>query len=118
VTEDELADFLGAAGLAAAGEDVRAHPNWGRWFEHRAALSWLAPLLDHPSRSIDDLARIGAPTLLTKGTASSPVDRRLVDVLGERLANLRVREFEGDHAHHIEQLDAFLDALEIHLASA
>jgi pimeloyl-ACP methyl ester carboxylesterase len=118
VSEDELVIFLRLGGLAELGGDVRSHPNWGRWVEHRATLSWLSPLLEHPERSIDDLARIAAPALVTKGTDSTPVDRRLVDVLGERLPNARVREFEGDHAHHIEQIDAFLDALEGHLAQA
>jgi pimeloyl-ACP methyl ester carboxylesterase len=116
VSEDELATFLRLGGLAEPGEDVRSHPNWSRWAEHRATLSWLSPLLDHPERSIDDLARIAAPTLVTKGTHSTPIDRRVVDVLGERLPNARVREFGGDHAHHIEQIDAFLEALEVHLA--
>ncbi|HEX7171281.1 MAG TPA: alpha/beta hydrolase [Candidatus Limnocylindria bacterium] len=118
VSEDELATFLRLGGLAEAGEDLRSHPNWRRWVEHRATLSWISPLLDHPERSIDDLARIAAPALVTKGTKSTPVDRRLVDVLGERLPSARVREFEGDHAHHIEQIDSFLDALERHLAQA
>ena len=73
-------------------------------------------MLENPERSVDDLARIEAPALLTKGTRSDQIDRHLVDVLGERLPNAQVREFEGDHAHHIEQLDAFTDALESHLA--
>jgi pimeloyl-ACP methyl ester carboxylesterase len=118
VSEDHLATFLRLGGLAEPGEDVRLHPNWSRWAERRTTLSWLSPLLDHPGRSIDDLARIAAPTLVTKGTNSTPVDRRLVDVLGERLPNAHVREFGGDHAHHLEQIDAFLDALEGHLAQA
>jgi pimeloyl-ACP methyl ester carboxylesterase len=115
VSEDELATFLRHGGLAESGEDVRSHPNWG---EHRTTLSWLSPLLDHPERSIDDLGRITAPALVTKGTSSTPLDRRLVDVLGKRLPNARVSEFEGDHAHHIQQIDPFLDALEAHLAQA
>jgi len=118
VSEDELATFLRLGGLAEPGEDVRSHPNWGRWVEHRTTLSWLGPLLDHPERSIDELARIAAPALVTKGTNSTPADRRLVDVLGDRLPNARVREFQGDHAHHIEHIEAFLDALEVHLAQA
>lgn len=118
VSEDELATFLRLGGLAEASEDVRSHPNWTRWAEHRATLSWLSPLLDHPERSIDDLERIAAPTLVTKGTDSTPIDRRLVDVLGERLPNARVREFHGDHAHHIERIDDFLVALEAHVAQA
>lgn len=118
VSEDELATVLRIGGLAESGGDVRSHPNWERWVAHRATLSWLSPLLEHPERSIDDLARIAAPALVTKGTNSTTVDRRLVDVLGERLPNARVTEFEGDHAHHIEQIDAFLEALETHLAQA
>jgi pimeloyl-ACP methyl ester carboxylesterase len=118
VSEDELATFLRLGGLADAGEDVRDHPNWARWVVHRTTLSWVSPLLDHPERSIADLGRITAPSLVTKGTISTPLDRRLVDVLGERLPNARVAEFEGDHAHHIQQIDAFLDALEDHLAQA
>lgn len=118
VSEDDLATFLRLGGLSEPGEDVRSHPNWGRWVEHRTTLSWLSPLLDHPERSIEELTRIRAPVLATKGTASTPLDRRLVDVLGERLPSARVEEFEGDHAHHIEQIDAFLDALEAHLAQA
>ena len=116
VSEDELATFLRLGGLTASGEEVRLHPNWSRWAGHRATLSWLSPLLDHPERAIDGLGRIVAPTLVTKGTRSTPLDRRVVDVLGERLPNAHVLEFHGDHAHHIEQLDAFLDALEAHLA--
>lgn len=118
VGENELATFLRLGGLAAPDEDVRSHPNWARWADHRATLSWLGPLLDHPERSIDDLARIASPALVTKGTNSTLVDRRLVDVLGKRLPNAEVKEFDGDHAHHIEQIDPFLHALENHLAQA
>lgn len=116
VSEEELITFLRLGGLAAPEEDVRSHPNWGRWAAHRTTLSWLSPLLDHPERSIDDLARITAPSLLTRGSASTPLDRRLVDTLGTRLPNARVQEFPGDHAHHIEAIDDFVEALAGHLA--
>ena len=65
---------------------------------HPATLSWLSALLHHPERSIDDLARIAASTLVTRGTNSTPIDRRVVDVLGKRLSNARAREFPGDQA--------------------
>ena len=116
VSEDDLVTFLRLGGLAEPDGDARSHANWERWSTHRATLSWLNPLLDRPERAIDDLSRITAPTLLTKGTQSTPVDRRIVDLLGERLPDAQMREFEGDHAHHIEQIDGFLDALEGHLA--
>jgi pimeloyl-ACP methyl ester carboxylesterase len=118
VSEGELTTFLRVSGFVAPGEDVRSHPKWGRWVAHRATLSWLGPLLDRPERSIDDLVRIAAPALVTKGTNSDAVDRRLVDVLGERLSDVQVKEFEGDHAHHIESIDAFLDSVEAHLGEA
>lgn len=118
VGEDDVATFLRLGGLAQPGEDVRLHPNWARWLAHRTTLSWLGPLLDRPERSADDLNRIQAPTLVTKGIASSQVDRRIADVLGERLPRAKVLEFEGDHAHHVQQIDAFVDALEEHLAGA
>lgn len=118
VGEDDLATFLQLGGLAETGQEVRSHPNWGRWMEHRMTLSWLSPLLDHPERSVAELARITAPVLVTKGASSTRLDRRLVDVLGERLPNARVMEFRGDHAHHIEQIDVFLDAFEAHLAQS
>jgi hypothetical protein len=53
--------------------------------------------------------------LLTKGDRAADLDRRVVDVLGERLPVASVVELEGDHAHHIESIDAFLRALEGHI---
>ena len=58
------------------------------------------------------------PVLLTKGTGTADWLKRLVDVLGEKLPNATVVELEGDHAHHIESIDAFLAALEAHLVRA
>jgi hypothetical protein len=51
-------------------------------FVGRARASGARPLLDHPERSIGDVARIAPPALVTKGTNSRLVDRRLVNVLG------------------------------------
>jgi len=47
-------------------------------FVGRARASGARPLLDHPERSIGDVARIAPRTLVTKGTNSRLVDRRLV----------------------------------------
>lgn len=82
---------------------------------HRMALSWQGEQLDHPARSAEELAGITRPVLLTKGTTTADWLKRLVDVLGERLPNASVVELEGDHAHHIESIDAFLGSLEAHL---
>ncbi|MEX0789599.1 MAG: alpha/beta hydrolase [Actinomycetota bacterium] len=118
VTEDDLATFLELAGFVESARDARSHPNWARWLPHRMALSWQGEKLDHPERSVEELARIACPVLLTKGTRTADWMKRLVDVLGERLLNASVVELEGDHAHHIESIDAFLTALDAHLARA
>jgi hypothetical protein len=44
--------------------------------------------------------------------------KRVVDVLGERLQNASVVELDGDHAHHLQSIDAFLETLEGHLTRA
>jgi pimeloyl-ACP methyl ester carboxylesterase len=118
VSEDDLAEFLELAGFVESARLARSHPNWDRWLTHRMALSWQGEKLDHPERTVEDLARITCPVLLTKGTRTSEWLKRLVDVLGERLPNASVVELEGDHAHHIQSIDAFLGALERHLAMA
>lgn len=115
VSEDDLATFLELAGFVESARDAPSRPNWERWLAHRMALSWQGEKLDHPERSVDELARITCPVLLTKGTRTADWLKRLVDVLGERLPNASVVELEGDHAHHIESIDAFLVALDEHL---
>jgi hypothetical protein len=42
----------------------------------------------------------------------------VVDVLAERLPNATVVELPGDHAAHIQNIDAFLEALESHVTTA
>ena len=81
------------------------------------ALSWQGEKLHHPERSVQELGRITCPVLLSKGTTTADWLKRLVDVLGTRLPDASVVELEGDHAHHIESIDAFLGALEAHLRS-
>lgn len=115
VTEDDLARFLELAGFVERAGDAPSHPNWDRWLAHRMALSWQGDELDHPGRSVEELARITCPVLLTKGTRTADWLKRVVDVLGGRLPDASVLELEGDHAHHIQSIDAFMAALEAHL---
>lgn len=107
VTEGDLANFLELAGFVESAEDAPSHPNWERWLNHRMALSWQGEELDHPARTVDELAHVICPTLLTKGTRTAGWLKRVVDVLGERLPHSEVAQFEGDHAHHIQSIDAF-----------
>lgn len=118
VTEDDLAEFLRLAGLVQSGEDPRQHPLWDRWLPHRMALSWQSEELDRSGRSVDDLVKIRCPVLLVRGDVTAEVEKRVVGVLAERLPNATLVELPGDHAAHIQSIDAFLEALENHLATA
>lgn len=117
INEDDLAAFLEYAGFVSSKEEARQHPNWERWVPHRMTLSWYSKDFDQPRRTIDELANIQCPVLLIKGTVTTEAEKRVVDVLGERLANAKVVELEGDHACHIQSIDAFLQAFEDHLAT-
>ena len=116
VSEDDVAEFLELAGLAPSKEQVREHPGWPRWVPHRMALSWSSRQADRPDRDIAELAGIRCPVLLVRGSATTDWLKRVVAVLDERLPDTRVLELPGDHACHLENPDAFLAALERHLA--
>jgi pimeloyl-ACP methyl ester carboxylesterase len=118
LTEDDLADFLVLAGFADSTDAARVHPGWASWLEHRQALSWQSMALARPNRSLEDLALVGAPTLLVKGTDSAPAARRAVDILGDLLPNAVVLELPGDHAAHIVSIDRFLDEMRSHIEAA
>ena len=116
VTEDDLAAFLEAAGLASSKEEARSDPYWERAVPHRMALSWFSEDLLGSRRSIQELANIGCPVLLVKGSVTTDAEKHLVDVLAKRLPDATVLELPGDHASHIQSIDAFLVAFERHLA--
>ena len=118
VTEADLARFLVLAGFVEEEATARSHPAWERWASHRMTLSWQSETLDHPRRSVDDLWRVRSPTILFKGTLTADWLKRVADVLGERLPDASVVELEGDHACHIQSIDAFLEAFEKHLLRA
>jgi hypothetical protein len=61
---------------------------------------------------------VGRPVQLVKGAVSTAWLRRIVDILARWFTQTTVLELEGDHACHIQSMDAFLDALDKHLASA
>lgn len=118
ISEDDLAAFLSLAGFAPTPAAARADPNWERWVPHRMALSWQSKELERSGRSIEELAGIGCPVLLVKGTVTGDWEKRVVDELGARIPGARVVELEGDHASHIQSINAFLEELEAHLATA
>ncbi|MFI1768724.1 alpha/beta fold hydrolase [Streptomyces sp. NPDC020800] len=116
VSEDDLAEFLELAGLTPSKDQARTHPAWPRWVPHRMALSWSSEQADRPHRDVAELGDIQSPVLLVHGSATTDWLKRVVAVLDERLPDTRVLELPGDHASHLENADAFLAALERHLA--
>ena len=117
VTEDDLAALLEAAGLASSKEEARSDPYWERALPHRMALSWYSEDFDRSARSVEELVNIRCSVLLVKGSVTTEAEKRVVDILAERLPNATVLELVGDHASHIQSIDAFLDAFEKHLAT-
>jgi pimeloyl-ACP methyl ester carboxylesterase len=115
VTEDDLAVFLSSAGFVEDPSQARHHPYWERAMPHRMTLSWLSQGLMESDCTIDDLATIGCPVLLTKGTTTVWWETLVVDLLGEYLPNARIVELDGAHSHHIESIDRFIEELETHL---
>ncbi|MGH8925625.1 MAG: alpha/beta fold hydrolase [Acidimicrobiia bacterium] len=115
VSDDDLARFLFVAGFVGDPAQARSDPYWERAWPHRMALSWLSEKLMGSDHSVADLAAVNCPVLLTKGTETGTVERRVVDLLALHLPNARVVELEGSHAHHIESIDRFLEELEAHL---
>ena len=116
VSDEDLTRFLQVAGFIEPGEDAIQHPNWQRWVPHKQALSWQGEKVDRSGRTVEELRTISCPVLLVKGAATADWLKRVVDVLGQRVPSAKVVELEGDHASHIHSIDAFLDALEAHLA--
>lgn len=82
------------------------------------ALSWLSEKLMGSDHTLADLAAVECPVLLTKGTMTAKAERRIVDLLALHLPDATVVDLEGSHAHHIESIDRFLDALERHLQAS
>jgi pimeloyl-ACP methyl ester carboxylesterase len=118
VTDDDLARVLYAAGFVSDPAQARSDPYWEKAWPHRMALSWLSENLMGSDHTLKDLARVECPVLLTKGTETGKVERRVVDLLARHLPDARVVELEGTHAHHIESIDRFLEALDQHLRAS
>ncbi len=108
VSEEQLAWFCHFAGFVPPGVDPRSLPPWRSWAQHRQSLRHG----DAPFRHEEDIARLRSftkPTLLFKGSASSPWLNDIVDALGGELPQASVHELPGGHALHIASMDRFLE---------
>lgn len=118
VTDDDLAKFLTLAGFVKDEAEARTDPVWERAWPYRQTLSWLSEGVLGSDWSLDDLSGIRCPVLLTKGTESAAADRKIVDLLHTHLPDSRVIEYDGTHAHHIENLARFVSDLRDHMERA
>jgi pimeloyl-ACP methyl ester carboxylesterase len=111
ITERELAQFMRMAGLVAPGEDPRQSRAWPVAFAHRQALSsahLVAAHDDDPER----LRHLKVPTLLIRGTHSTPGDRAAVEALAKHIPGATVAELPGNHACHLTAFEPFMDVLQ------
>ena len=117
MSEDDLIEFIHAAGVMPRDADPRQHPGWPLWVPFRQSLSWASPDFYRDERlSLDDLVAIDRPTLLVRGDRTALWLSAIVDVLVARMPDRRLLELSGGHASHLESIDAFVPALREHLA--
>jgi pimeloyl-ACP methyl ester carboxylesterase len=117
ITEDQLEQFLHRAGLVPSETNPRNLPQWPLWVQHRQSLRAVPAIAEYQGDR-RRLSELTAPTLLVKGTESTPLDRRIVDKLAEQLPNAQVAELPGDHASHIASMEPFLERMATFQASA
>ena len=110
ITEDMLAKFLQHAGFVAPGQNARELPQWDRWVPFRRSLR-NSPAVVGFKDDIKRLEQFQVPTLLVKGTGSSPWLHRIIDTLGTTIPNSRTVEFPAGHAPHIISMDKFMEQL-------
>lgn len=110
VSEDQLEEFLRLAGLSPPGTSVRSMPSWPSWVTHRRSLRQGPALFAHRDEA-SRLRGFGRPVLLFKGTGSSYVFHRIVDVLDRTFPDARLVELPGGHAPQLVAMDEFLRVL-------
>jgi pimeloyl-ACP methyl ester carboxylesterase len=112
VTEDQLASFVGQAGLCPPDTSPKDLPQWPVWVQHRRSLR----TGDAPWAHKDDAARLRAfdkPVLLVKGTGSAYVLHRISDALAKTLPRAQTIELPGGHAPNIASMDVFLERMAV-----
>lgn len=110
VSEDQLERFLIQAGFGAPGVSIRALSPWPTWVKHRRSLLQGPAVFAHTDRA-ERLRAFQRPVLLFKGTGSTRVFHRIIDVLGTTLPNARVVELPGGHGPQLAATDDFLRIL-------
>jgi pimeloyl-ACP methyl ester carboxylesterase len=116
-SEDDVRQFLAGVGVASPDTDFSALPQWEFWLACRQVLSWYGDrALRSAEAGMEGFERLDVPTLLVRGTSTAPWLRKVVDLLDGGLPNARVVELAGGHASMLESPEAFLAALNEHVA--
>jgi pimeloyl-ACP methyl ester carboxylesterase len=111
VSEAQLVAFMHTLDLLPPGVDPRTLSQWPIWLEHRQSLRIGDAEYRH-SDNIDRLRAVTPPVLLVRGADSNPVTHRIADMLVEEVPHARPVTLPGDHAAHIESLEAFMALFE------
>jgi pimeloyl-ACP methyl ester carboxylesterase len=110
VNEDQLAAFLGQAGLCPPGKRPQDLPQWPVWLQHRRSLRTGDAAFAHDDRA-ERLRSFAAPVLLVKGSGSSHFLHRIIEALAATLPHASSIELPGGHAPQIVSADPFLERL-------
>ncbi len=111
ITEEMLEKFLHRAGLVPPGRSARELPQWNNWVSFRQSLRNNPYVVSHQDER-QRLKNFSAPTLLVKGTGSTPWLHKIVEGLAENMPHAKVVEFPGGHAPHLVAIEQFLTELE------
>jgi len=117
VTDDDLAAFLVDAGVVPAGVDrttMEQLPVWAGSLPFRNALSWAGPAIAG-EHHVDELRSIRCPTLVVRGTETSPWLAATAALVAERIPGAELLDLPGGHACLLQSADAFSTALRRHL---
>ena len=117
VTGDDLAAFFVAAAIVPDGLSraaIEELPVWASTYPLRNALSWIfqATAGDH---HVDEIASIRCPTLVVRGTETTPWLSATAALVAERVAGAVLLDLPGGHASHLQNPDAFMAAFRRHL---
>ena len=66
---------------------------------------------------VDELAEIRCPTLVVRGTETTPWLAATSALVAERIPGAELLELPGGHASHLQNPDTFLAAFRRHLAT-
>lgn len=116
ISDEDLCRFLVGAGLGSADTDFKALPQWELWSSCRGALSWAGEgVFASAAAGIEGYERLEIPTLVIRGSTSSPWLRRVAALLARELPDGELVELEGGHACVLESPEGFVAALSAHV---